>query len=142
MFICNFSMLCVAQGEDFLPFDFSLKRNQPRSVGVRGRKTRLFAKQKCRALLVYKQSYGCFEMVRFSRKPLNKETITKFCLFLQPKINSPLTTLNISKRNKVCKARRHRRQSRACMRRGGSRLCGRLGRLCHGARPGSSAKFC
>ena len=63
MFICNFSMLCVAQGEDFLPFDFSLKRNQPRSVGVRGRKTRLFAKQKCRALLVYKQSYGCFEMV-------------------------------------------------------------------------------
>ena len=36
---------------------------QPRSVGVRGRGTRLFAKRKCRASLVYKQSYGSFEMV-------------------------------------------------------------------------------
>ena len=37
-------------------------------LGRRGRKTRLFAKQKCRALLVYKQSYGCFEMVLFPAK--------------------------------------------------------------------------
>ena len=59
-------MLCVA-GKRFFAFRLlawlGTKRNQPRSVGVRGRKTRLFAKQKCRALLVYKQSYGSFEMV-------------------------------------------------------------------------------
>ena len=36
--------------------------------GRRGRETRLFAKRKCRALLVYKQSYGCFEMVLFPAK--------------------------------------------------------------------------
>ena len=60
-------MLCVALGKDFLPFDFSLGLVQNATsqgkLGRRGRKTRLFAKQKCRALLVYKQSYGCFEMV-------------------------------------------------------------------------------
>ena len=59
-------MLCVA-GKDFLPFDFLLGLVQNATsqgkLGRRGRKTRLFAKQKCRALLVYKQSYGCFEMV-------------------------------------------------------------------------------
>ena len=67
MFLHFFDALCCG-GKIFLPFDFLLKRNQPRSVGVRGRKTRLFAKQKCRALLVYKQSYGCFEMVFFPAK--------------------------------------------------------------------------
>ena len=39
-----------------------------KEVGRRGRETRLFAEQKCRALLVYKQSYGCFEMVLFPAK--------------------------------------------------------------------------
>ena len=39
-----------------------------KEVGRRGRETRLFAEQKCRALLVYKQSYGCFEMVLFPVK--------------------------------------------------------------------------
>ena len=42
--------------------------------GRRGRENRLFAKRKCRALLVYKQSYGCFEMV----SPPRKQVIQKF----------------------------------------------------------------
>ena len=50
-----------------------LKSARPGGVGVRG-KTRLFAKRKCRALLVYKQSYGCFEMV----SPPRKQVIQKF----------------------------------------------------------------
>ena len=39
--------------------------------GGRGRENRLFAKRKCRALLVYKQSYGCFEMVSPPRKQVH-----------------------------------------------------------------------
>ena len=43
------------------------------SRGGGGRETRLFAKRKCRALLVYKQSYGCFEMVLFPAKTADLE---------------------------------------------------------------------
>ena len=42
MFLHFFDVLCCAWGKDFLPFDFLLKRNQPRSVGVRGRETSAF----------------------------------------------------------------------------------------------------
>ena len=71
MFLRFFDALC--RGEKiFLPFDFLLGLVQNATsqgkLGRRGRKTRLFAKQKCRALLVYKQSYGCFEMVFFPAK--------------------------------------------------------------------------
>ena len=51
-----------------------LKPPKPRKWGRRGRETRLFAKRKCRALLVYKQSYGSFEMV----SPPRKQLILKF----------------------------------------------------------------
>ena len=67
-----------------------LKPPQPRSVGVRGRETRLFAKRKCRALLVYKQSYGSFEMV----SPPRKQAILKF-ICIAKNLNfvcSPFTT--------------------------------------------------
>ena len=60
-----------------------LEPSQPRSVGVRGRKTRLFAKQKCRALLVYKQSYGCFEMV-LSPEAKQKQTYGSFEMVSPP----------------------------------------------------------
>ena len=72
MFLHFFDALCCAWGKDFLPFDFLLGLVQNATsqgkLGRRGRKTRLFAKQKCRALLVYKQSYGYFEMVFFPAK--------------------------------------------------------------------------
>ena len=59
-----------SQVREYLPCstannEFPLRGN---FEGRRGRETRLFAKRKCRALLVNKQSYGCFEMVLFPAK--------------------------------------------------------------------------
>ena len=61
-----------SQVREYLPCstannEFPLRGN---FEGRRGRETRLFAKRKCRALLVYKQSYGSFEMVSPPRKQL------------------------------------------------------------------------
>ena len=70
----SFGCRSICLPKDFAcSFDF-LKRRQPRKQGRRGRETRLFAKRKCRALLVYKQSYGCFEMV----SPPRERLILKF----------------------------------------------------------------
>ena len=65
LFVCGKSVLIVSA---------FLKPPKPRKWGRRGRETRLFAKRKCRALLVYKQSYGSFEMV----SPPRKQLILKF----------------------------------------------------------------